>query len=71
MSPLSVATRLKVAKARKQEPPRIRAGVTQLRADNTRFCLPQQIVILGRVGYPYTELASHESHQPLTYQESS
>jgi len=48
----------------------IRAGVAQARMNNTGVMVAVHIVTSRRVGCPYTELAPHESHQPLMYQES-
>ena len=54
----------------KEEHRSIRAGVAQARMNSTGVMVAGHIVTSRRVGCPYTELASHESHQPLTYQES-
>jgi hypothetical protein len=53
-----------------QEPRSFHAGIDQHRANNMIFNEPLRLFPLRRVLCPYTELASHESHQPLTFQES-
>jgi hypothetical protein len=69
MTPLSVAEEGYLDTPQKQEPRSFHAGMTQHRANNTVLKGGVEIVTLRRVLCPYTELASHESHQPLTYQE--